>query len=91
MGGMVMKEKPAYENYPVSEEEMCKRYKSWMQVLALYVVMAYDTGKEMGGEAYVEKMKEKFHAMGQKSEALRFPAGGHGGLQRPPQIAGLHG
>jgi hypothetical protein len=25
MGGMDMKEKPAYENYPVSEEEMCKR------------------------------------------------------------------
>jgi hypothetical protein len=66
----MVQDKPAYENYPVSEEEMCKRYKSWMQVLARYVVMAYNTGKEVGGEKYVERLKEKFHTMGQKSAGM---------------------
>ena len=50
----MMKEKPAYENYPVSEEKMGKRYKNRTQVLALHVVMAYETGKEVGGEEYVK-------------------------------------
>lgn len=78
-----MKEIPAYENYPISEEEMGKRYKNWMQVLALYVVMAYDTGKEVGGEAYVKKMKEKFHAMGQKSARMWMKRSG----SRPEDMA----
>lgn len=73
-----MKEKPAYEKYPVSDEEMGKRYKNWMQVLALYVVMAYDTGKEVGGDEYVRRMKEKFHAMGRDSARMWMKRSGSG-------------
>jgi hypothetical protein len=62
-----MQNKPEYENYPVSEEEMCKRYKNWMEMLARYVVMAYNTGKEVGGEEYVERLKEEFRTAGQRS------------------------
>jgi len=83
----MMKEKPAYENYPVSEEEMGKRYKNWTQVLALYVVMAYETGKEVGGEAYVQRMKEKFHAMGQQSAKMWMKRSG----SKPEDLADCRG
>ena len=65
-----MQDVPDYEKYPVNEEEMGKRYKTWMEALARYVVLAYNIGKEVGGEKYVERMKEEFYKMGQKSAKM---------------------
>ena len=62
-----MKKIPEYEKYPVSEEEMGKRYKIWTETLALYVVMAYKVGKEVGGERYVERLREEFYKFGGKA------------------------
>jgi len=51
-----MKEVPPYKNYPVSEEEMGKRYKNWTESLGIQMAMMYRVGKEVGGEAFVEKL-----------------------------------
>ena len=59
-----MKEKPSYENYPVSDEEMGIRYKNWTESLAVQMAAVYEVGKEVGGEKFVEKLKEKYRAMG---------------------------
>jgi len=53
--------------YPVSQEEMGKKYKTWTESLARYVVWLYRIGKETGGEKFVEKVKEKFFEEGLKS------------------------
>ena len=58
---------PEHERYPVSQEEMGRRYKNWMDVLAMYMVIAYNVGKEVGGDKYVERMKEEFAKLGEKS------------------------
>jgi hypothetical protein len=63
----MMQNKPEYETYPVSEEEMSSRYKGWMELLARYVVMAYNVGKDVGGQEYVERLKDEFRTAGQKS------------------------
>jgi hypothetical protein len=52
---------------------MCQRYKNWTQQLARHVVMAYNVGKEVGGEAYVERLKEEFRVAGQKSAKICGP------------------
>jgi len=62
-----MKEKPDYEKYPISEEEMGKRYKNWTETLASQLVIMYQVGKEIGGEKFIERMKEEFHKIGQKA------------------------
>ncbi len=46
-----MPEKPEYENYPVSDEVMGKRYKNWTEGLARQMVVLYKIGKEVGGES----------------------------------------
>jgi hypothetical protein len=61
-----MKEKPDYEKYPIREEEMGKRYKNWMEALARYVVMAYNVGKEVGGQKYVDRLRTEFFNLGQR-------------------------
>ena len=65
-----MQDIPEYEKYPVSEEEMGKRYKNWMEALARYLVVAYNIGKEVGGDKYVERMKEEFYKIGQKGAKM---------------------
>ena len=59
-----MREKPDYEKYPVSNEEMGKRYKNWTVSLGHQMAMMYKVGKEVGGEAFVEKLKEAYRAFG---------------------------
>ncbi len=65
-----MEEKPAYENYPVSEEEMGKRYRNWTEALSRQVVTLYRVGKEVGGDKFVERLKEEFERQGRKSAAM---------------------
>ncbi len=62
-----MKETPDYEKYPVSDVEMCQRYKNWTDTLAWQVVLMYKVGKEFGGEKFVERMKQEFFKIGQKA------------------------
>ena len=66
-----MKEKPDYEIYPVSEEEMGKRYKNWTESLAIQMAVVYQVGKEVGGEEFVEKLKEAYRGLG-KLQAPMF-------------------
>ncbi|MBN1652311.1 MAG: hypothetical protein JXA30_00895 [Deltaproteobacteria bacterium] len=61
-----MKEKPSYEKYPVSEEEMGKRYKNWTMSLARQMVTLYQVGKEVAGEKFVERLKEVYREQGKK-------------------------
>lgn len=42
------RETPAYENYPVNEEEMGKRFKNWTEGLAFQMMILYRVGKETG-------------------------------------------
>jgi len=65
-----MKETPDYEKYPVSEEEMGKRYKNWTETLARQMVVLYRVGKEVGGEKFVERLKEEYYKDGQKSAKI---------------------
>ncbi len=62
-----MKETPDYEKYPVSAEEMGPRYKNWTDTLARQLVIFYQVGKEVGGEKFVERLKEEFYKIGQKT------------------------
>jgi hypothetical protein len=66
----MMSEVPEYEQYPVSEEEMGKRYKSWTEALARQVVLLYKVGKEVGGEKFVERLKEEYYKNGRKGAAM---------------------
>ena len=62
-----MKEKPAYENYPISEEEMGKHYKAWVMNLADQVAYLFKLGKEMGGEKFIERIRSDFAKLGEMS------------------------
>lgn len=55
---------PNSQKYPVSEEEMGKKYKTWTETLARHVVWLYQVGKEVGGEKFVEKIREKYYQEG---------------------------
>ncbi|MFO7963845.1 MAG: hypothetical protein R6U50_07985 [Desulfobacterales bacterium] len=61
-----MKEVPEYENYPVSEAEMGKRFKNWTQALADQMAVLYRVGKEIGGEKFVDRLKEEYFKIGQE-------------------------
>jgi len=61
-----MKETPDYEKYPVSDEEMDKRYKNWTKALARQMVILYRVGKEVGGKEFIERLKEEYYKDGQK-------------------------
>ena len=50
-----MKEVLEFEKYPVSEEEMGKRYKNWVKLLARQMLILYRVGKEVGGEKFVQR------------------------------------
>ena len=65
-----MEETPAYEQYPVSEEEMGKRYRNWTEALARQVTLLYKIGKEVGGEAFVERLKEEYYKGGKKGAKM---------------------
>jgi len=62
-----MKEIPEYEKYPISEEEMGKHYKAWVINLANQVAYLFKLGKEMNGDAFVERVKSDFTMQGQMS------------------------
>lgn len=68
-----MKETPDYEKYPVSNEEMCKRFKNWTETLASQMVIMYRIGKKHGGGKFVAEIKEEFFRMG-KEAARRWMA-----------------
>ncbi len=65
-----MKETPDYEKYPVSEEEMGKRYKNWTETLARQMVVLFRVGKEVGGEKFIERLKEEYYKDGQKGAKM---------------------
>lgn len=65
-----MEEKPDYENYPVSEEEMGKRYRNWTEALSRQVVTLFKVGREVGGEEFVERLREEFERQGRKSARM---------------------
>ena len=65
-----MKEVPAYEQYPVNEEGMGKRYKNWTEGLAYQLMLLYRVGKKTGGEKFIEELKEEFFKMGKNSARL---------------------
>ena len=65
-----MKEVPAYEKYPVSEEEMGKRYKNWTEGQAYQMMLLYRIGKETGGEKFIERLKEEYFKLGRQSARL---------------------
>ncbi|MFX1236099.1 MAG: hypothetical protein ACFFAS_20195 [Promethearchaeota archaeon] len=65
-----MKKVPEYENYPVSEEEMGKRYKNWVDSLSRQVVTIYKIGKEIGGEKFVERLKKEYRELGHRDAKI---------------------
>lgn len=65
-----MKEIPDYEKYPVSEEEMGRRYKNWTKTLARQMVILYRVGKEVGGDKFIQRVKEEYYKDGQKSAEM---------------------
>lgn len=71
-----MDEKPAFEEYPVSEEEMGRRYKNWVEALSRQVVTLYRIGKEVGGEEFVQRLKEEFYRQGKKGAAILMAMSG---------------
>jgi len=71
-----MKQVPEYEKYPVSEEEMGKRYKNWTTGLAYQMMVLYRIGKETGGERFIERLKEEYYKMGHQSARSSMKATG---------------
>ena len=71
-----MKEVPAYEQYPVDQEEMGKRYKNWTRGLAYQLMVLYRVGKETGGEQFIERLKEEFFKIGRESARSSMAATG---------------
>jgi len=65
-----MKEIPGYENYPVDDEVLGKRYKNWMEALARQMITIYRVGEEVGGEKFVERLKEEYYQQGWKGAEM---------------------
>jgi len=65
-----MKEIPDYEKYPVSDEVMGKRYKNWTESLARQMATLFRVGKEVGGEKFIERLKEEYYKDGQKGAKM---------------------
>jgi len=61
---------PEYEKYPISDEEMGERYKNWTQALARQAVTLFRVGKEVGGDKFVERLKEVYKEQGRKGAAM---------------------
>jgi hypothetical protein len=59
-----MKEVPEFEKYPVSTEEMGKRYKNWTEGLAMQMMVLYRVGKELAGDTFVKRLKEEYFKIG---------------------------
>lgn len=62
-----MKEIPEFEKYPVSSEEMGKRYKNWTDALAYQMMVLYRVGKETGGNNFIKRLKEEYFKIGQNT------------------------
>jgi hypothetical protein len=67
---------PDYEKYPVSEEVMGKKYKNWTESLAMQMLMLYKVGKEVGGEKFVERLKEEYARQGRRAAKAYMDATG---------------
>lgn len=65
-----MKEKPEYEKYPVNDIEMGKRYKNWTDSLSRQMVVLYNVGKEVGGQKFVDRLKEEYRKMGKRDAGM---------------------
>jgi len=76
---MLEKEKELLKK--LSDKELVKAYKSWMDACARYAVMAFNVGKEVGGEKYVKKLKEEFYKAGQRGAKSWIAASGVKELQ----------
>ena len=61
-----MAEVPEYEKYPISEEELGKRYKNWVDSMAYQMVMMYRVGLEVGGDRFIQRLKEEYYKAGQR-------------------------
>jgi hypothetical protein len=61
-----MAEVPDYEKYPISEEELGKRYKNWVDSLLLQMLMLYRIGREVGGDRFIKRLKDEYYKSGQK-------------------------
>jgi hypothetical protein len=61
-----MEQAPDYEKYPVGEDVLGKKYKNWTESLARQMVVMYRIGKEVGGQKFVERMKEEYRKQGKK-------------------------
>jgi aspartate-semialdehyde dehydrogenase len=71
-----MKKVPEFEKYPVSPEEMGKRYKNWTDGMAYQMMVLYRVGKETGGENFIKRLKEEYFKIGQNTAlALKSHAG----------------
>jgi hypothetical protein len=68
-----MAETPDYEKYPVDEEELCWRYKNWIDAMAGQMIRIYRVGYEVGGERFVQRLKEEYYKQG-KNMADRYLA-----------------
>jgi hypothetical protein len=66
-------EKENWENYPISDEEMGKRYKNWTESLGRQLAIFYKIGKEVGGEKFVERLAEQYRKDGENG-AKMWPA-----------------
>ncbi|MBN1375675.1 MAG: L-2-amino-thiazoline-4-carboxylic acid hydrolase [Dehalococcoidia bacterium] len=73
-----MSEKHETENYGYSEVEMGKRYKNWTEGLARQMVLLYRIGKEVGGEKFVNRLKEAYAKDGQKGAKMWMTLTGTG-------------
>jgi len=71
-----MPEKYDYEKYPVSKEEMGKRYKNWTESLAMQMLILYKVGKRVGGEKFVESLKDEYKRLGKGAAHAYMAAAG---------------
>lgn len=65
-----MQEVPDYEKYPVGEDVMCRRYKNWTESLARQLVLMFRVGREVGGEKFMERIREEYYRDGKKGAQL---------------------
>jgi hypothetical protein len=59
-----MSEVPDYEKYPISEEELSKRYKNWIDAMAGQMIRIYRVGYEVGGDRFIQRLKEEYYKQG---------------------------
>lgn len=51
----------------LNKPNMEERYRTWVESLARYTVMAFQVGKELAGETYLKRLEEEFYKAGARS------------------------